>query len=224
QQHDVLEDGRLERSRPVDEVVPRDRSFGDEEADRGRLPALQAPARLIERQLRTEPVVLPGGACLLGRGPPRLELRRRAEAVVRLSLLQEAQGEGTMRLDVARLEKGALVPVDPQPAQPLEDRPDALLGRSLLIGVLDPQDEGAAVAPGEQPVEQGGPRPPDVQEAGRARGEAHPHTTGRGCSGWWVRHGSSDLNRSRTGVPSVFLIALPPFRRYMVPQSTRRRR
>ena len=38
--------------------------------------------------------------------------------------------------------------------------------------LLDPQDEGAAVAPAEQPVEEGGPRPADVQVPGRGGRES----------------------------------------------------
>ena len=46
------------------------------------------------------------------------------------------------------------VPIEPEPAHPVEDRVDRLLGRAGLVGVLDPQQELAAVVAGKQPVEQ----------------------------------------------------------------------
>ena len=64
------------------------------------------------------------------------------------------------------------VPIEAEPAHPVEDRVDRLLGRARLVGVLDPQQELAAVVAGEQPVEQGGARAADVQEAGRRGREA----------------------------------------------------
>ena len=48
----------------------------------------------------------------------------------------------------------------------------------FLVGVVDPEDEPAAVVPGEQPVEQGGPHSADVQEAGRAGSEPGSYTHG----------------------------------------------
>ena len=49
---------------------------------------------------------------------------------------------------------GAFVPVDAHPVQPAEDRPQGLLDVPLLVGVVDAQDELAAVVPGKQPAEQ----------------------------------------------------------------------
>ena len=45
------------------------------------------------------------------------------------------------------LEDGLAVPVDPEPAQRLEDLLDVLRRRALAVGVLDPQHQLAAVAP-----------------------------------------------------------------------------
>ena len=64
------------------------------------------------------------------------------------------------------------VPIEAEPAHPVEDRVDRLLGRARLVGVLDPQQELAAVVAGEQPVEQRRARAADVQEAGRRGREA----------------------------------------------------
>ena len=52
--------------------------------------------------------------------------------------------------------------------------------RALAVGILDAQDEGAAMVARQQPVEQGRARIADVQVAGRAGSEANPHGRGSG--------------------------------------------
>jgi len=59
----------------------------------------------------------------------------------------------------------ALVPVETEPAQTVENARDHLVGRSLQIGVLDAQHEHAARVPREQPVEERGTRAADVEVA-----------------------------------------------------------
>ena len=66
---------------------------------------------------------------------------------------------------------GALVPVEAEPAEAVQDRLQRLGHVALLVGVVDAQDELAAVLAGEQPVEQGRADAADVQIAGRAGGE-----------------------------------------------------
>ena len=51
--------------------------------------------------------------------------------------------------------------------QAVEDRLQRLFDVPLLIGVVDPQDELPAVLPGEEPIEQRGAYPADVQVSGR---------------------------------------------------------
>ena len=69
----------------------------------------------------------------------------------------------------------ALVPVDPEPLEAVEDQLDVLGRRALAVGVLDAQDELAARAPGQEPVVQCRPRVADVQRAGRRWRKAHAH-------------------------------------------------
>ena len=69
------------------------------------------------------------------------------------------------------LEDGVAVPIEPEPAHPVEDRVDRRLGRARAVGILDPQQELAAVMAREQPVEQRGARAADMQKAGRRRRE-----------------------------------------------------
>ena len=64
------------------------------------------------------------------------------------------------------------VPVEAEPAHPVEDRVDRRLGRARLVGILDPQQEAAAMVAGVEPVEQGGAGAADMEEAGRRGREA----------------------------------------------------
>ena len=56
------------------------------------------------------------------------------------------------------------------------------IGAALAVGVLDAQQELAAVVAGEQVVEQRGAGAADVQQAGRAGGEAGANGHGAACS------------------------------------------
>ena len=67
---------------------------------------------------------------------------------------------------------GAFVPLQAQPFQAGEDLGQGLGLVAFLVGVLDAQDEGAAVMAGEQKIEQGRARAADVQVAGGRGGEA----------------------------------------------------
>ena len=76
-----------------------------------------------------------------------------------------------MALGARELAYRLAVPIEPEPFEPIDDRLDRGLGRTLAVGVLDPQQELAAEALGVEPVEQRRPRAADVQETGRRRRE-----------------------------------------------------
>ena len=65
-----------------------------------------------------------------------------------------------------------LVPVQPQPLEAFEDRARALVGAARLVGVLDAQQELAAMLPSKEPVEERGARAAHVQVAGRGGRES----------------------------------------------------
>src|SRR5439155_5033852 len=72
-----------------------------------------------------------------------------------------------------------------KPAKPVENALDHFGRRTLDVGVLDAQHEGAAVAPCEEPVEQRGARAADVQIAGWGGSESNAgggHVTGKTVS------------------------------------------
>ena len=62
---------------------------------------------------------------------------------------------------------GALVRVQTQPGQRVQQILQRFLGVPSGVGVFDPQHERAAEVPGERPVEQGAANVPHVQVAGR---------------------------------------------------------
>ena len=81
-----------------------------------------------------------------------------------------------MAIGARELEDGVAVPVDAQPLQAGEDRLDRRLRRAGTIGILDPQQERAAVVTGVQPIEQRGARAAEVQIAGGRGGESRDYS------------------------------------------------
>ena len=114
-----------------------------------------------------------------------VELLRRAEAVVRVIARQQLVGVRRVEMQPLGLAIGTvraadvrpLVPVEPEPAQVLEDALLRLARRSLGVGVLDAEDERAVLAVRQQPVEERRARVADVQLAGRAGSESDAHTS-----------------------------------------------
>src|SRR3546814_2031877 len=75
---------------------------------------------------------------------------------------------------------GVAVPMEVEPAHAVENRVDRRLGRTGAIGILDTEQEPAAMVAREQQVEQRGTRATEMEEAGRRGGEArHDGGTGR---------------------------------------------
>ena len=121
--------------------------------------------------------VLPGGQ------PAGVDLLVGGEGLVGVPGGQQLRGDVAVDLVPLRLpvgpvraaDLGALVPVQAQPAQAVEQVPVGLLGVAGGVGVLDAEDERAAGVPGVRPVEQRRPHQPDVHHAGRRRAEPGAH-------------------------------------------------
>ena len=115
-----------------------------------------------------------------GRLPAFVELIGRAVAAIRVALGEQPIGVGAvdvepLRLTVRRVRSadvGALVVIDAEPPQILEHAGDGFLGDPARVGVLEPQDELAAVVAGEEPREQRAPHVADVQRPARRGREA----------------------------------------------------
>ena len=78
-------------------------------------------------------------------------------------------GDLGMPIGAFELKDGIAVPVDPEPAQPREDRVDRGLSRARPVGILDPQQEFAAMMTRKQPVKQRGARAAQVEDSRSAK-------------------------------------------------------
>src|SRR5207245_7778957 len=125
-------------------------------------------------ELAAGAVVAPGRAAALRGFALRLQLLGRAVAVVRAAGRDERAGHRAIAIEAFGLKVGPVrsadvrpfVPVEPEPAQPVEDAFDHLRRRAFDVGVFDAKDEHAAVAAREEPVEERRSRAADVQVAG----------------------------------------------------------
>ena len=138
------------------------------------------PAAAIEKRLLR----------LLGRLAFRLDLFRRGVIVIGGPAIQKLLDRRLVARQPLRLVVGLvrpadlrpLVPIDPQPFQAVEDRRQGFLDVPLLVGVVDPQDELAAVAPREEPTEQSRANPTNVEVAGGAGSKPCANHEGRSMS------------------------------------------
>jgi hypothetical protein len=72
---------------------------------------------------------------------------------------------GAVLRDVIGLEERSLVIIEAEPGHALQDAAHHLLAGALQVGVLNAQDEGASLLAREEPVEERGARPADVEVA-----------------------------------------------------------
>ena len=79
---------------------------------------------------------------------------------------------GLMPREVRALIHDVLVPAEAEPVEALEDRARALVGAARAVGVLDAQQELAAVVLGVEPVEERRAGAADVEVSRRRRSEA----------------------------------------------------
>ena len=94
----------------------------------------------------------------------RLDLLGGGEGLVQVARRQQLGGHLLVQVHALGLAVGlmrapfthALVPVQAQPGQGVQDGVEGLLGVTGGVGVLDPEDEGAAGVAGVSPVEQAG--------------------------------------------------------------------
>ena len=118
-------------------------------------------------------VVTHGSALGAGLGTHLGQLGRRTIAIIRPVLRQERPRNLGVARRIVRLEYRLLIPIEAQPAKPIEDRLDGLRGRALAVGILDAQQEAATMVAGEQPVEERRAGTADMQGAGGRGGESN---------------------------------------------------
>ena len=184
---EVAEGVRADHDRPADQVVDDDVPRRHLEAQAAGSPA-SAARTSSGRQARGSAgrsaacVPRPAPRAQLARGAPRSRSSGRrvppravSSAAARCRRAARSAGTGRRPADVR-----TLVPLEPQPAQVGEDGRLVRLVRARRVGVVDAQDEAAAVVAGEEPVEERGARRADVQAcpSGSARSVLSP--SGRG--------------------------------------------
>src|SRR3546814_14920750 len=98
-----------------------------------------------------------------------------------------------------------VVPLEAEPRHAVENRRDRRFGGPRAVRVLDPQAEDAAVMTGAKPIEQFGPRPADMEEAGRRRGGSgdadHLSSVAGGLFRHWVAR-ATVYSRGATARPT----------------------
>ena len=170
EEHEVVHQAILERHAAANQVVEDSRAFEGhgEPHHRG--------SRIVRALLAAAAPVV--AATVLA---DCFEPRRGAGAPVgRAALDQHAGGAvvvvetlGLVVWRVGTADVGALVPLDAQPPQRLEHLVDGALDEASLVGVLDPDDEGAAAPAGEEPVVDRRAHHADVRAARGTRGEPY---------------------------------------------------
>jgi hypothetical protein len=97
----------------------------------------------------------------------------RALAIVGHALVLEFLDAPPVNLAPLRLEVGAFIPIQPEPAQAAENDIGGFLGIAGRVGVLDAQDKGAAGVAGVKPVEQSRAGAANVQQTRRTGGKTN---------------------------------------------------
>jgi len=113
---------------------------------------------------------------LVGDRAARLDLEEDGVAVlVGLARGHEFGGLGAVDFEPPALEDGFLVPVETQPLEVLEDLVEESRFGPFQVGVFDAEQELSPGMAGEEPIEDGRPGAPDVEEARRAGGKSNAY-------------------------------------------------
>ena len=180
QQDEVVQLGIGDLDAALDQVVPGDDAVvGIAEAQDGldvgrrRFPlrVLRPPAAVVARLETLRTLRLAHGVEFLLAGI----------APIGVAALDELLRHLGVALQALHLVERAFVPVETEPAHAVEDGVDGGLRRALDVGVLDAQDESAAVLARVGPGIQRRAGAADVEIAGRTGGEAGADGSVHGC-------------------------------------------
>ena len=120
------------------------------------------------------------GACALAHG---LKLLGARIAAIGFALGQQLLGHFAMALRPRELVDRLPVPIEPEPAQAVEDGQDRTLGGARLVGILDAKQHLAALGPRIEPIEQCRARAADMEITCRRRRKSRDDFFAHGRSG-----------------------------------------
>ena len=122
-----------------------------------------SPLNLFRWKAITAAIVLERFLTRFCLAAPLLELGRSAEAAVGGADFKQLASVGLMTRQIGALIDDAVVPVQSEPLQSLENRTRTLFSTSRLVGVFDAKQELPAEFPGVEPVEERGAGAANVQ-------------------------------------------------------------
>ena len=162
QDDEVLDVGVVEGNRPAHAVVEARLAGWHLEPDRARRARGFERRRFIGRAREAGAVVHPAAASGLGRLPLLLNRLGRAVAIVGASLRYQAIRHRAIAIEplglkvrrVRSADVGSFVPIEPEPAQPVEDAGHHFPRGPAGIRVFDAQHERPAMTPGVEPIEE----------------------------------------------------------------------
>ncbi len=168
-EHEVVQrvGGKLDAA--ADQVLDDDRFGRHPEPNDVALARPRPPVALLGSDAAPGPRVAVGPARGVGRLALGVELLGRLEGPVGLALADQPVRGVPIEVVPAGLVERTLVVAEPEPLHGREDLRGQLLARALDVGVLDAQDERAALVPREEQVVERGARAPDVERARRGR-------------------------------------------------------
>ncbi len=203
--------GRERRLAP-DQVVPGDRLIGHPQPQHrpATLGAMcvalivgEVPIEIVVTEFRVPPRGDVPRLHLLGCGVRLVHLARRHQPLDHVAVDVAALGLAIRAVWSADL--GALVVVEAEPVQRVQQRQIALLAVAFGVGVLEPEHEVPAVVPRVRPIEQRGSDQTDVRCARRRRTEPHPHPVS--CHDFPLR----TTGLVSVPMPSIVMLTVSPF-------------
>ena len=122
----------------------------------------------LRRKLQAGPVILVGDLGCYCSFSFSIKGFLCAETFIGMPGFYKLVGRLNMLINKVGLKIWSFIPVDTQPVEAIDDAINRVLGGTLNIGVLDPQDKGCVMFFGKKPIVNSGSGTADMKIAGRA--------------------------------------------------------